>query len=150
ELRFFGDSVQHNVNVLLSGNVRPAVAGPRRPAALPVLGPATAGPITHVELRPLDGCRAGAVCNVLVQVTVKPQDRPLEVAWSLELFDRCRPGRDPGPGGVMTIAPGRDRAVQTAAVPLPPVQALAVIPLTSSPAAVAGAPMRLSADDGPC
>ncbi|HEV7864048.1 MAG TPA: hypothetical protein VGR20_15155, partial [Acidimicrobiia bacterium] len=45
ELRFFGDSVQHNVNVLLSGNVRPAAAGPRRPAALPVLGPATAGPI---------------------------------------------------------------------------------------------------------
>jgi hypothetical protein len=152
ELRFFGHRVQDNVHVLLSGDVHGASAavGPRRPAPLPILGPATAGPITHLELRPLDGCRAGAVCNAVVQVTVAPQDRPLDVAFGLEVVDRCRSVHEPRPGGVLSIPPGRDRAVQTVALPLPDGLSVAVIPLTSSPVTVAGTPMRLSADDGPC
>src|SRR5581483_1710485 len=86
EVRFFGDSVQHNVHVLLSGDVSgaAAAAGPRRPGPVPVLGPATAGPVTHFELRPLDGCRAGSpACTAVLQVTVAPQDGPLDVAYGL-------------------------------------------------------------------
>jgi hypothetical protein len=149
EVRFFGDRVQRNVNVLMSGNVRAAAPGPRRPAPLPVLGPAAAGPVTHLELRALDGCRPESTCNAFVQVTVTPQDQPLEVAWAFELLDRCRTGREPRPGGVLSIPPGKDRAVQTVAVPLPAGRALALIALTTSPVTVAGTPMRL-APDGPC
>jgi hypothetical protein len=150
ELRFFGDSMTRNVQVLLSGNVPAAAAGPRRPAPLPVLGPATAGPITHLELRPLDACRAGGACNAVVQVTVVPQDRPLDVIWGLEVVDRCRSGRESRPGGVLSVPPGRNRAVTTVVVPLPPARSLAVIPVTRSPVTVAGTPIRPVADGGTC
>jgi hypothetical protein len=150
ELRFFGASVQRNVHVLMSGNVRVPPAGPRRPAPLPVLGPAVAPPVTHLEVRPLDGCRPESVCNAVVQVTVTPQDQPLDVAWAFELVDRCQSGREPRPGGVLQIPPGRDRAVQTVTLPLPAGRSLALIPVTSSPVVVAGTPMRLSPDNGPC
>ncbi|MDQ1515359.1 MAG: hypothetical protein QOE80_1189 [Actinomycetota bacterium] len=150
ELRFFGASVQRNVHVLMSGNVRAAAAGPRRPAPLPVLGPAVAPPVTHLEVRPLDGCRPESVCNAVVQVTVTPQDQPLDIAWAFELVDRCRSGREPRPGGVLQVPPGRDRAVQTVTLPLPAGRSLVLIPVTSSPVLVAGTPMRLSPDNGPC
>jgi hypothetical protein len=150
ELRFFGDKVSRNVQVLLSGNLRGAPAGPRRPGPMPVLGPAAAGPVIHLELRPLEGCRAGGTCNAVVQVTVTPQTRPLDLPFSLEVFDRCRPGRESRPGGTLSILPGRDRAVQTVTLTLPEGRAVAVIPLTSSPVIVAGTPLRTPGDDGPC
>jgi len=152
EVRFFGDSVQHNVHVLLSGDMRgaAAAAGPRRPGPLPVLGPATAGPVTHLELRPLEGCRAGSVCTAVVQVTVTPQDRPLDVAFGLEMVDRCRSTHEHRPGGVLSIAPRGDRAVQTVTLPLPDARGLAVVPLTTAPVTMAGTAMRLPPDDGPC
>jgi len=154
ELRFFGDKVSRNVRVLLSGDVRGAQAapGPRRPGPMPVLGPAAAGPVTHLELRPLDTCRPAAACTAVVQVTVAPapHDRPLDVAFGLEVVDRCRPGRESRPGGVLSVPPGQDRAVQTVSLPLPEGRALAVIPLTTAPVTVAGTPLRLPGDDGPC
>jgi hypothetical protein len=154
ELRFFGDKVSRNVNVLLSGDVKGAAAatGPRRPGPMPVLGPAAAGPVTHLELRPLDTCRPAAPCTAVVQVTVAPapQGQPLAVAYRLEVVDRCRSGRESHPGGVLSVPPGQDRAVQTVSLPLPDGRALAVIPLTTSPVTVAGTPLRLPGDDGPC
>ena len=154
ELRFFGDKVSRNVHVLLSGDVKGAAAapGPRRPGPMPVLGPAAAGPVTHLELRPLDTCKPAAPCTAVVQVTVAPapHDRPLDVAYGLEVVDRCRSGRESRPGGVLSVPPGQDRAVQTVSLPLPEGRALAVIPLTTSPVAVAGTPLRLPGDDGPC
>ncbi|HEV7534505.1 MAG TPA: hypothetical protein VGP90_02655, partial [Acidimicrobiia bacterium] len=86
----------------------------------------------------------------LVQVTVTPQDHPVDVAWAFELVDRCRSGREARPGGVLSIAPGKDRAVQTVAVPLPAGRSLALIPVTSAPVTVSGTPMRLSPDSAPC
>ena len=152
ELRFFGDSVQHNVHVRLSRDVSgaAAAAGPRRPGPLPVLGPPAAGPVTHLELRPLEGCRPASVCTAVLQVTVTPQDRPLDVAFGLEMVDRCRSTHERRPGGVLSIPPGGDRAVQTVTLPLPDGRGLAVVPVTTSPVAVAGTPMRLPPDDGPC
>ena len=61
ELHFFGDAIMRNAKVLFSGNAEAAPADPRTPGPLPVLGPPAAGPITHLELRPLDGCRPEAV-----------------------------------------------------------------------------------------
>jgi hypothetical protein len=150
ELRFFGDSLQRNVHVLLSRDVQGAApeAGPRRPGPLPVLGPAVAGPVTHLELRPLDGCRPASVCTAVVQVTVTPRGGPLDVAFGLEFVDRCRSTREHRPGGKLSVPAGGDRAVQTVTLPLPPRPGLAVVPLSSTPATVAGTPMRV--DEGPC
>jgi hypothetical protein len=150
ELRFFGDSVRRNVNVLLGADSKSAGDGSRKPGPLPVLGPPAAGPITHLELRSLEGCRPEALCNAVVQLTVAPQNAPLDVAWGFELVDRCDGRRDSRPGGVMSVPADRDRAVQTVSVPLPAGRALALIPVTHSPARVAGIAMPLSTRDTTC
>jgi hypothetical protein len=149
EFHLFGDTVKRNLDTLLSGKAQ-AASGPKRPAPLPDLGPQAAGPITHLELRALDGCRPEGVCNAVVQVAVQPQGGPLEVAWNFELIDRCGSLREPRPGGVLTVPPGRDRAVQTVAVTLPAGRALTLVPVTNSPARVAGLPMPLFPANRPC
>ena len=90
------------------------------------------------------------MCSAVVQVTVTPQEHPLDVVFAFELVDRCRSGREPRPGGTLSVPPGRDRAVQTVALPLPAGRTLVVIPVTTAPVTVAGTPMPLSADPGAC
>jgi hypothetical protein len=150
ELHFFGDAIKRNVEVLFNGTADAAPADPGKAGPLPVLGPPAAGPITHLELRPLDGCRPDAVCNTVVQITVAPQPAPLDVAWAFTLVDRCGGRQEPRPGGVFSIPPGKDRAVETVAVPIPAGRGLTLVPVTSSPVKVAGTPLPLSADTRPC
>jgi len=134
--------VTRNVKALLSGKAQ-ASPGPKQPAPVPDLGPPAAGPITHVELRPLDGCRPGQTCNTVVQVAVQPQPTPLDVTWNFELIDRCGPLRETRPGGVLSVPPGHDRAVQSVAVALPAGRALTLVPVATAPARAAGTPMPL-------
>jgi hypothetical protein len=150
ELVLFGDQLTRNLDVLLARESRTAATGPRRPAPIPVLAPPAAGPVTQVEVRPLGACRAGGVCTVLVQVGMRPHPRPLLVTWRLEIFDRCRQSRQRHPGGAASVSPGRDRLIETISLPIPQGRSLAVIPVTSEPVLVAGKPMRLPGDEGPC
>jgi len=149
EFHVFGDTVKRNVEALLSGKAQ-AASGPKRPAPLPDLGPPAVGPLTHLEARPLDGCKPEGTCNVVVQVAVQPQTTPLEVAWNLELFDRCGSLHESRPGGVLSVPPGRDRAFQTVAVALPAGRALTLVPVTTAPARVAGSPMPLYPPNRAC
>jgi hypothetical protein len=145
----FGGTAQRNVKTLLSDDAQ-AAAGPKDLAPLPDLGPPVNGALTHLEVRPLEGCRAEQTCSAVVQVAVTPQTSPLEVTWNFELLDRCGPLRETRPGGVLSVPPGRNRAVQTVAVALPPGQALTLIPVTTTPVRVAGAPMPLYPPDRTC
>ena len=150
EIHFFGDDVKRNVDKILGSDAGAAPTGAKRPGPIPNLGPPAAGPVTLLEIRPLEGCRPGAVCQTVAQITVTPQDAPLDVAWGFELIDRCGAVRESRPGGVFSIPARADRAVQTVAVPVPAGRALALIPVTNSPVQVAGTPIPLSAGDGPC
>jgi hypothetical protein len=151
EFAFFGDQVTRNLDVLLARDARKEAAGaPRQPAPIPTLAPPAAGPVTQVELRPIDTCRPGGACNVLVQMGIRPQARPLLVTWHFDIFDRCRQSRERRPGGAVVVPPGRDRLIETSSVTMPPGPSLAVIPVTTDPVAVAGKPMRLPGDDKPC
>ena len=150
EIHLFGDDVKRNVDALLSGDANAAAAGAKRPAALPDLGPPAAGPVTHLELRALESCRPEATCNAVVQVAVAPHDGPLDVAWRFELLDRCGSLREERPGGVLTVPPGKDRAVQTVSVALPAGQALTLVPVATAPARVAGTPLPLYPPDRTC
>ena len=150
EVHLFGDDVKRNVEALLSGDGGAASAGPAEPAPLPDLGPPAAGPVTHLELRPLDGCRPEATCNAVVQVAVAPHDVPIDVAWRFELLDRCGSLREERPGGVLTVPPGKDRAVQTVSVAVPAGSALTLVPVATAPARVAGTPMPLFPPDRTC
>ena len=78
------------------------------------------------------------------------QNTPLDVAWGVEIVDRCAGRRESRPGGVLSVPPGKDRAVGTASVALPAGRALALVPVTNSPARVAGVAMPLSARDATC
>jgi len=80
-------------------------------------------------------------------VSPSPQDHPLDVAYRLEVVDRCRPGRESRPGGVLSVPPGQDRAAGAVTLALPQSRAVAVVPLASSPVAVAGTPLRTPGDD---
>jgi hypothetical protein len=150
EIHFFGDDVKRNVEKILATDAGAAPTGAKQPDPIPNLGPPAAGPVTLLEIRPLEGCRPGAVCQTVAQVTVTPQDAPLDVAWGFELIDRCGPLRETRPGGVFSIPARSDRAVQTVSVPVPAGRALALIPVTNSPVKVAGTPIPLSTGDGPC
>jgi hypothetical protein len=150
EIHFFGDDVKRNVEKILGGNAGAAPTGAKAPAAIPNLGPPAEGPVTHLELRPLEGCRPGGLCQTVAQITVTPQETPLEVAWAFELIDRCGPMRETRPGGVFSVPPGADRSVQTVSVPLPAGRQLALIPLTNSPVRVAGTPIPVSTGDRTC
>jgi hypothetical protein len=150
EIHFFGDDVKRNVDKILATDAGAAPTEAKQPEPIPNLGPPAAGPVTLLEIRPLAGCRPGAVCETVAQITVTPQDTPLDVAWGFELVDRCGPLREARPGGVFSIPARADRAVQTVSVPVPAGRALALIPVTSSPVKVAGTPIPLSTGDGPC
>jgi hypothetical protein len=147
EMTLFGDQLSRNLDVLLARK-QSGDAATRQPAPLPVLAPPAGGPIAQVELRPLDGCRAGKACTALVQIRVQPQRRPLKVAWRFEIFDRCRQTRDRRPGGVATVEPGRDRLVVTHPLDIPAARSLAVIAVISEPVTVAGQAMALPGGDG--
>ncbi len=142
ELLLFGDEVRHNVQVLLTHQSAARAAEPRRPAPLPVVAPPAAGAITQVELRPLDTCRAGQACTVLLQVGLSPARQPVPVTWHLEVVDRCGTTRQRQAGGTASVPPGQDRLVQTLPLNLPPGQALAVIPVVTQPARAAGRAMQ--------
>jgi hypothetical protein len=149
-IHFFGGTVQRNIATLLSGKAQ-AASGPKRPGPLPDLGPPANGPITHLEVRPLDGCRPeSGACNAVVQVAVQPQKTPLEVTWNFELFDRCGSLHESWPNAVLSVPPGHDRAVQTVAVAVPAGRALTLVPVTTAPTRVAGTPMPLFPPDGLC
>jgi hypothetical protein len=150
EIHFFGDDVKRNVDKILATDAGAAPTDAKQPDPIPNLGPPAAGPVTLLEIRPLEGCRPGAVCQTVAQITVTPQDAPLDVAWGFELIDRCGPLRETRPGGVFSIPARGDRAVQTVSVPVPAGRALALIPVTNSPVKVAGVPIPLSTGDGPC
>jgi hypothetical protein len=147
EMTLFGDQLSRNLDVLLAREQTGRAAAARQPAPLPVVAPPAAGPITQVELRPLDRCRAGKACTALVQIRLAPQRRPVRVAWRLEIFDRCRQTRDRRPGGVSTVEPGRDRLVVTHPLDIPAASSLAVIAVITEPVTVAGQAMPLPGGD---
>lgn len=148
EFLLFGDQVARNLQVLLTHRSAARGVEPLRPAPLPVLAPPAAGDVSQVELRPLDTCRGGEPCPVLLQVALQPHERPLQVTWRFEVVDRCRRSSQTRPGGTASVPPGQDRLVQSLTVALPPGQSLAVIPVTSEPGRVAGPAMQLPGAGG--
>jgi hypothetical protein len=143
EFVFFGDEIKNNVQLLLTHQSAARAAESRALAPLPVVAPPAAGAVTQVELRPLDSCRAGAACTVLLQVGLSPARQPLPVSWRLEVVDRCGSARQRQAGGPASVPPGQERLVQTLPLDLPAGEALAVIPVVTQPARAAGRPMEL-------
>jgi|GEM_PF-4923314 len=152
ELAFFGDRLGHDVRLILDrprgGEVAARSSSP--PAPLPVLGPPAAGSVAGVDVRPLDGCRPGRDCTVVVQVRLQPAAEPRPVDWRVVVVDRCRHERTTAPGDEVVAPPGADRVARLTTLRLPPGRSLAVTAVTGSPATVAARPLPLSGGDRSC
>jgi hypothetical protein len=166
ELALFGDQAAQNLDVLHQKETTTKAASARQPDPLPVVEPPAGGLISQAELRPLDGCRAGGMCTVLVQLGLRSPHEPLEAAWRFEIVDRCtgnQAERGLGPavvwlrgmpparrGGRAPSPPDRDRRAVTPQWERPPGTALAVARVTTEPAPARGGPMRPAGDKGAC
>lgn len=125
----------------------PTAAGAR---PVPVLAPPTAGPITAVEIQPLQGaCEPGAQCAVQVTVRLQPQPAATDVRWSLRTIDRCTGASSTLPGASVTALAGWAYVYGTSWPTLPAGHPLAVVAVTDTPAAAASPPV-LAGGSGTC
>lgn len=117
----------------------------------PTLGPAAAGAVIRVAVRPMSTCVPGQVCDLRVSVQVWPDDsRRIPVAWSITVVDSCTGERTRHPGGAAKVPAGADRVDGLTHVVLPQSRALAIVAVTAEPARAASAPLLVPARAGPC
>jgi hypothetical protein len=123
---------------------------PTGPRPVPALAPAAAGPITAIEIQPLEGsCQPSATCPVQVTVRLRPQPAAEEVRWSFHVFDRCTGTTDVIPGVSVTALAGWAYVYGTSWPTLSATHPLALVAVTESPAAAAS-PAVLAGGSGPC
>jgi hypothetical protein len=109
-----------------------------------------AGPITAVELQPLQGtCQPTQVCPVQVIVRLRPQPSAQEIRWSFRVFDRCTGATSTLPGVSVTALAGWPYVYGTSWPRLPEGHAIALLAVTDAPASAAS-PAVLAAEGGPC
>jgi hypothetical protein len=124
----------------------PQPSGPRPPGAP---APPAAGPVTAVQVQPLQGaCQPDAACPVQVTVRLDPQPSADEVRWSFRVVDRCTGATSTLPGAGVTALAGWPYVFATGWPQLPSGHALALFAVTEAPA-VAASPALL-AGGGPC
>jgi len=117
---------------------------------VPDLAPPTAGPITAIEIQPLQGvCQAGAACPVQVTVRLQPQPSAEEVRWSFHIYDRCTGATSVLPGVSVTALAGWAYVYGTSWPALTASHPLALVAVTEAPAAAAS-PAVLAGGTGPC
>jgi hypothetical protein len=123
---------------------------PTNARPVPTLAPAAAGPITAIEIQPLDGsCQPNATCPVQVTVRLQPQPAAQEVRWSFHVFDRCTGATNVVPGVSVTALAGWAYVYGTSWPALSATHPLALVAVTESPAAAAS-PAVLAGGSGPC
>ena len=125
-------------------------ATPAGPRLVPTVAPAAAGPITAIEIQPLQGsCQPGAACPVQVTVRLQPQPAAQEVRWSFRVFDRCTGTTSILPGASVTALAGWAYVYGTSWPTLSATHPLALVAVTESPAAAAS-PAVLAGETSPC
>ncbi|TNC22223.1 hypothetical protein [Amycolatopsis alkalitolerans] len=146
EFVFLHDHIAGDLNLLLGGE-KPAAPPPQAVPAplLPVTAPApaSAGPVSGVDLRALQPCDPATTCDVRILVRLLPPPAPVTVRWEFQVTDRCTGTRTTVPGG--SVVAGGTGPTVVGQVPLPAARALAVHVVTTSPARATGAPLLLGA-----
>jgi hypothetical protein len=140
EVVFLRDDITADVGLLLyagRGGEKPSApsVSAGRPPVAPA--PAAAGRVAAVDLRPLGRCAPGAACTVRLLVRLVPSPGAQVVTWSYQVVDRCTGTSVIAPGGTLMVPPQADRAIAVGVVALPPSHGVAVVAVTSSPAAAA-------------
>jgi hypothetical protein len=128
----------------------PSAGAARSPSAGPAPYPSASGIVTGLQARALKGCAAGGSCTLGTLFALRPQDAPVPVRWSFLVVDACTGARTELPGGSVSVPAGNGEHYEVSSVRLPQGRALAVFPVTSEPAQVAGPPVPVPADGGSC
>jgi hypothetical protein len=144
EVAVLRDEIATDIDLLLDagrGGATPSVPPERDGLPVPAPAPAAAGNVTAVELRPLTRCLPDARCRVRVHVRLVPAAERQVVSWSYRVVDRCTGAVGAAPGGSIAVPAEGRRAAAVSTVPLPAVQALAVVAVTETPAVAASTPL---------
>ncbi len=103
-------------------------------AALPNLGPAAAGIITGVDVKPDGACDVGGSCRLQVDIHVTPQPADHDVSWAFKIFNRCTSGLTDAPGSTFTAKGPWNLLSVSSSITLPASRGqLAVYAVTTSP-----------------
>ncbi|MGN6244294.1 MAG: hypothetical protein ACTHQ3_11570 [Motilibacteraceae bacterium] len=152
ELGLLGDRIANDLRVLRSPapSAAPSTGTNAGSAALPSLGPSTAGVVAKVDARALGTCTPGKACTLRVVVQVERQQRAVPVRWAVVAVDRCTSRRSTLPGGSFTVPAGSTTASALRTVTLPKGTALAVGAVTTAPARAASKPLPAPARPPTC
>ena len=144
EIAVLGDRISADL-ARLAGSAPGATAD--APGAVrtptPPAEPAASGPVAGVDLRPLDLCAPGSTCAVRLQVRLAGPG-VTDVVWRARTEDLCTGARTESGEHRLRVPPG-DRVDVVTDLAIPPGAAVAVSPVVTAPAAVAGAPVVLPA-----
>ena len=144
EIAFLHDQIGQDVQTVLdAGRSGATTSAPSLPPVAPPAPPA-AGPITRVDLRPVQPCAPGAACTLRTQLVVVPQQQPQTITWDLRVINRCTGETATAPGGTVTVPPNADRADAVSTVALPAGRALAVVAVTNQPFVAASGPVAVT------
>jgi hypothetical protein len=144
EAGFLRDHIAADIRQLLDagrGGSTHAVARTSADPAVPAAAPASAGPVTGVDLRALSPCAPGSACSVRLLVRLDPGAGQQVVTWTYRIVDRCTGATTMAPGGSMALPPRGRRAAAVTTVALPAGQGLALIAVTQEPAVAASPPV---------
>jgi hypothetical protein len=146
EVALLRDHIATDIGLLLdAGRSGSEPSAAPQSDGLPIVppAPAAAGSVTAVDLRPLSSCAPGAPCTLRLLVRLVPGADPQVVTWSYRIVHRCTGITDTAPGGSVTVPARGEQAAAVGTVPLPAVQAVAVVAVTDKPAAAAAPPVLL-------
>jgi hypothetical protein len=152
EIAVLGEEINSDIQAALDAGRSETTATTSAPELPPVVPPAptAAGPITWVDLRPVEPCTPDAECALRMRVLLQPRPEPQELVWDFRILDRCTGASVTATGGTVTVPPNGDRADVVDTVPLPRGEALAVMALVSWPATTASPAVAVPAAGGGC
>lgn len=139
----------------LSPGTSTAQAAPVRPTspalrAVPTLAPRIAGAVQAVDVRPLRSCTPGSTCPVRVVIALTASNRPTTVSWSVAVVDRCTGRVTRHPEGRLGAARREVSVVGYADVAIPKGHPVALVAVTSTPAAAASRAVPVPATGRTC
>ena len=120
------------------------------PGPVPELGPARAGAITGVSLRPLTGCSPGSTCLLRVTARITPSTSSREVVMQVSVANRCTGAVRTAPTETVTAQSGWTSVFVTSSIRLPKAGSLAAVAVTTAPARAASPPLLVPATGGSC
>ncbi|HUY60559.1 MAG TPA: hypothetical protein VMW49_01670, partial [Candidatus Dormibacteraeota bacterium] len=115
------------------------------------LGPGAAGPVASVALVPGGGCRGGGGgCAVTIRVNLTLPHPALDLAWAVEVVNRCTGQVSTGWRGTVAAAANYTYVYWQPTISLPAGTPVVLIGTTSRPVVAASSPVAAGPPGAAC